>query len=349
MPPIPQTSPVTPEQLSYAMRNSAAREHFLSFNAPAQIIDWSHLAIEALMTVGFVLALLHAVRHARRSGTPAALYAFAGIFLYGLVMDVSSYYSVGNFWHGEFSVMLVWNRLPLYIALFYPALIYHCYMTMRRHDFAPVVEAVSVAFYGGVLYMIFDNLGPALDWWVWDRQHAASQPLLANVPLTSYHWILLFNGALAYSLRVFVWDALARGQLRRARLGTLALPLLTILIGSLLFTPYNLFLYAFKGTIAVSVLIHAVAFFLAGYLFLIRYRRPTAAPDPLLLLFPLLWIFGQLYICVAKNDVLWPVGTDGLNTAGLAAGNPWAVGAGMIVGLAMTLASHARERGTASD
>lgn len=334
----------TPDQISYAMRNGVAREHFLTFNTPAQIIDWSHLAIEAMMVLGAVLALLHAVRQAQRSGTPAALYAFVGIFLYGLVMDVSSYYSVGNFWHGEFSVMLVWNRLPLYIAMLYPALIYHCYMTMRRYDFSPFDEAVAVAFYSGILYMVFDNLGPALNWWIWDRQHPASQPLLANVPLTSYHWLFLFNGALAYCLRRFVWDALARGQTRRARLGTLALPLLTIVFGSLLFVPYNLFAFIFQGTLGVSALIHAAAFFLAGFLFVVRYRRPEAAPDPLLLFFPLLWIVGQLYICVAKNDTLWAVGPDGLNAAGLAAPSPWAIGVGMAVGLAMTLASHVPRR-----
>lgn len=332
----------TARQLSYAMRNSAAREHFLGINAPAQIIDWSHLAIEAMMILGAILALVHAWRHSQRSGTPAALYAFGGIFLYGLVMDVSSYYSVGNFWHGEFSVMLVWNRLPLYIAMLYPALIYHSVMTMRRYDFPPAGEAVAVAFYSGILYMIFDNLGPALNWWVWDRRHPASQPLLANVPLTSYHWIFLFNGALAFSLRKLVWDVLERGQMQRARLGMLDLPLLTIALGSLLFVPYNLFVFAFPGMLAVSALIHATAFFLAGFWFVVRYRRPQAPPDALLLFFPLLWIFGQLFICAAKNDALWASGPDGLNAMGMAAGNPWAIGAGMIVGLAMTLASHVR-------
>lgn len=111
------------EQISYAIQNTAAREHFLTFNAPSKLLDWSHLAIEWIMILGALLALVHAIRTSKQTSSPSALYTFAGIFLYALVMDISSYYSVGNFWHGEFSVMLVWNRLPLYIAMMIGAVI----------------------------------------------------------------------------------------------------------------------------------------------------------------------------------------------------------------------------------
>ncbi len=329
-----------PELMAYAMRNTAAREHFLTFNSPSQLLDWSHLAIEWIMITGAVLALLHAIRVTRKTGIPSALYTFAGIFIYGLVMDISSYYSVGNFWHGEFSVMLVWNRLPLYIAMLYPALIYHSYMTIRRYDFPPVTEAVCVGFYSGIIYMIFDNLGPALNWWIWDRTNPFSQPLLNSVPLTSYHWLFLFNGALAFWLRTFAWDAIADKQWRKARIGIALTPVLTILLGGVLFIPYDLFVFVFKGMIQVSVFIHAATFFLAGYWFLLCYRKPTQPPDPLLMFFPVLWIFGHLYLYIAKYDKLWSVTQDGLNGDGLAVGNLLVVGAAMIIGMVITMLSH---------
>lgn len=332
------------ENIAYAMRNTEAREHFLNFNAPSQLLDWSHLAIEWIMILGAILALVHAIRTARQTRSSSALYTFAAIFLYGLVMDISSYYSVGNFWHGEFSVMLVWNRLPLYIAMLYAALIYHSYMTIRRYNFSPATEAVSVGFYSGILYMIFDNIGPALNWWIWDRSSPFSQPLLNSVPLTSYHWLFLFNTALAFWLRVFCWDALAAGKTGRARLGVFFTPILTILLGGVLFIPYDLFLFAFKGMIQVSVLIHAVSFFLAGYWFLLHYRQPAQPRDGLLLFFPVLWITGLLFIAIAKSDKLFVATADGLNSDGLATGNTMVVIAAMIIGMVITLFSHSSQK-----
>lgn len=331
---------VSNESISYAMRNLDARAHFLSFNSPGSLLDWSFPAIELLMLAGALLGLMHALRMMQQGGSPAALYSFVAIFLYGLVIDVSSYYTVGNFWHGEFSVMLVWNRLPLYIALFYPALMYHCYMTIRRYRFAPLTEAASVGFYTGILYLIFDNLGPALNWWIWDRTSPVSQPLLDSVPLSSYHWLFLFTAALAYCLRKLVWDALDAGRTTRARVGVAVTPLATMLLGSLLFIPFNVFAYAIPGATWLAVATHAVSFFMAGYVFVLAYRRPTEPRDGLLLLFPLLWLAGHLYLYIAKHDKMLAVTADGLNVDGLAVGNLPAVAAAMAIGLAITLMSH---------
>lgn len=324
----------TAERLSYAMRNTEAREHFLSFNAPAQLLDWSFLAIEALMITGAILALVHALRLSKHSGSPSALYTFAGIFLFGLVMDIASYYTLVSFWHGEFSVMLVWNRLPLYIALLYPALLYHSYMTIRRYQFAPVTEAICTAFFTGILYMIFDNIGPSLNWWTWNHDVIYNQPFLNTVPVTSYAWMFLFSGALAYGLRKFAWDAVSAGNFRKARIGVLCMPLFTIGLGILLFLPYDLFLFAFKNTLPVAVLTHALSFFFAGYCFVLHYRRPPAGRDNLLMLFPLLWIVGLLYLYIAKLTVLW---TEV---------NLFAVIAAMIIGTTILLFSHPVENKT---
>ena len=328
------------EQLSYAMRNTEARAHFISFNAPSQLQDWSFLAIEAIMITGALLALVHAMRNSKQS--PSTLYTFVGIFLFGLVMDIASYYTLVSFWHGEFSVMLVWNRLPLYIAMLYPALLYHSYMTIRRYDFAPITEAVCTAFFTGTLYLIFDNLGPSLNWWTWNREVIYNQPFLNSVPLTSYHWMFLFSGSIAYCLRKFAWDAVAQNNLRKARIGIACMPLLTIGLGCVLFIPYDVFLFVVKDTIYIAALIHAVSFFAAGYWFLVQYRKPAQARDNLLMFFPVMWAVGLLYLYIAKFDMLWALTPDGMNAQGLAVGNLLAVVAAMIIGTAITLFSHPR-------
>lgn len=333
-------APDLAEQLSYAMRNTEAREHFLWFNAPSQLQDWSFFAIEILMAAGAILALVHALR--LRKHTPSALYTLAGIMLFGLVMDIGSYYTLVSFWHGEFSVMLVWNRLPLYIALLYPALLYHSYMTIRRYQFAPVTEAVCTAFFTGILYMIFDNLGPSLNWWTWNREVIYNQPFLDSVPVTSYAWMFLFSGALAYGLRLFAWDAVAAGNLRKARIGVACMPLFTIGLGLLLFLPYDLFLFVIPDTLPVAVSIHVLSFFAAAFWFVLQYRRPTTPRDDLLLCFPLLWVSGLLMLYIAKFHELWAVTADGLNAQGLPVGNLLVVVAALIIGTVIILLSHPR-------
>ena len=106
------------EPISYAMRNTEALSNWLNFNAPSELKDWSFLAIEFILVVGTICTILHAVRHYKENGNYSALLTLLGAFGYGLLCDIASYYTVENFWHGEFSVMLVYNRLPLYIALF---------------------------------------------------------------------------------------------------------------------------------------------------------------------------------------------------------------------------------------
>ena len=322
----------TAERLSYAMRNTEAREHFLSFNAPHELLDWSFLAVEALMITGAILAFIHALRLSKHSGSPSALYTFAGIFLFGLVMDIASYYTLVSFWHGEFSVMLVWNRLPLYIAMLYPALLYHSYMTIRRYGFTPLTEAVCTAFFTGILYMIFDNLGPSLNWWTWNRDVIYNQPFLNTVPVTSYAWMFLFSGALAYGLRKFAWDAVSAGYLRKARIGVLCMPLYTIGVGMLLFMPYDLFLFVFKNTLSVAVLTHVFSFFFAAYWFVLHYRRPRVERDSLLMFFPLLWLAGLLYLYIAK----WPVVLVEVNL--------FAVIVALMIGAVIVLLSHPSEK-----
>ena len=123
--------------------------------------------------------------------------------------------------------------------------------------------------------------------------------------------------------------------------GFVALPLLTCVVGALLFVPYNLF--AYSGLLKLAAALHAIAFALAGGVLLFHYRKPSASRDGLLMVFPLIYLVGHLYIYVAKFRLFFEVGPDGLSQEGLAAGNLLAVVVAMIGSAAILLATHPSE------
>jgi len=337
------------EHISYAMRNELATNSFIYFNPPSALKDWSFLAIEAILLIGCILTVVHAIRHSKKTASPAALYTLMAAFLYGLVMDIISYYTVENFWHGEFTVMFLYNRLPLYIALFYPTFMYHAYMTIRRYNFKPSVEAISVGFFAGLSYLIFDNLGPQLGWWIWDRSNPTTWPYVSSVPLTSYHWFFLFTAAFAFLARKICWDWPQQGKSTTAiYLGITAIPVATIVLGAILFIPYNIFsknmppwdMAPWAANFGLASLTHALAFFAAGLVFLFNYRRPTESRDNVLILFPLLYLAGHLYMYIAKFDLFFSLSPTGLTQEGLAIGNPIAAVVAIIASTAIVLLSH---------
>ncbi len=333
------------EEISYAMRNEEATQAFISFNAPSALKDWSFLAIEAILIVGIVCAVAHAVRHRREHGVASALLTLLGCFTYGLLIDIASYYTVENFWHGEFSVMFLYNRLPLYIALFYPAFIYHIYMTIRRYEFSPWIEAVSVGFYGGLTYLVFDNLGPMLNWWIWDTEDITTWPYLNAVPITSYFWFFSFTGAFALVARVICWDWVASGKSAgTVGVGVALIPVLVCVIGMALFVPYNLL--ARNDMLQPAAAFYAILFALAGLTFLFNYRKPNVPRDRLLMVFPLVYLIGHLYLYIAKFDIYFSVDAEGFSSDGLAVGNGIAALFAIAASFAITLFSHPADEST---
>lgn len=292
--------------------------------------DATFVAIELLMLLGFGLAGTHAIRHSR-----AAVLTLAGCFAYGLVVDVTAYYTVDSFRHGEFTVMFLNHRLPLYIALFYPAFLYPAFMTVRRFGLTPKVEAISVGFYSGVTYLIFDNLGPMLGWWTWDRTSDFNKPFLDSVPLTSYQWFFLFTAAFAYVARRLFWDRTGRTW------EVLAVPPLTYLLGALVFIPFNVVI-ALKWY-DLDAFVYASVFTAAGFTFLLNLRRVRLPRDPLLMAFPLLWVVGLFYLYVATYHETFGTTADGMNPQGRPVGNLVAVVVAMVASVAMTLAAHPLE------
>jgi hypothetical protein len=327
------------QHISYAMRNIEATNAFLYFNAPDALKDWSFLAMETIIWIGTICAVLHAIRYGRKHGSNSALLTLGGCFTYGLLIDIASYYTVENFWHGEFSVMFLYNRLPLYIALFYPAFIYHIVMTIRRYEFPPLIEAISVAFYGELTYLIFDNLGPILGWWIWDSADPTTFPYVNAVPLTSYHWFFAFTGAFALASRIICWDWVEQRKSNfMISAGFIALPAITCFAGVVLFMPYNFLARSVSHEVAAAYF--GTIFALAGLVFLFNYRRPTEERDKLLMIFPLTYLVGLLYIYVAKFDLFFSVTAEGLSAEGLAAGNLVAAVVAIITSAAILLATH---------
>jgi hypothetical protein len=327
------------EHLSYAMQNTEAVGRWLNFNSPSELKDWSFLAIEAILVIGTIAAVMHAWRHHKKSGNYSALLTLLGCFTYGLLCDITAYYTVENFWHGEFSVMLVYNRLPLYIALFYPAFIYHACMTIRRYEFSRTVETISTAFYAGLTYLIFDNLGPMLNWWIWDRADPTTWPYLNAVPVTSYFWFFSFTGAFALISRIICWDWVEQGKSKvQIAIGVALIPILVCLSGAALFIPYNLF--SRNGMLGLAATFYALVLGAAGLVFVMQYRRPKLARDPLLMIFPLVYVVGHLFIYVAKFDIYFSVDASGLSAEGLPVGNLIAVVMAMVGSLTITLLSH---------
>lgn len=302
------------EHIAYAMRNIEATEALIYFNSPSQLQDWSFLAIELMVISGALLGLLHAWRYFKSTGSPSGLLTWIACVTYGLSIDILSYYTVENFWHGEFSVMFLYNRLPLYIACFYPAFIYHAYMNIRRYEFSPAVEAVSVGFFASFMYLIFDNLGPMMGWWIWDRNDPSTWPYISGVPLTSYHWFFTFTTAFAFINRYISWE-LPKKQASKGKMISwhVSQPVLTILAGTLLFIPYNLFgqgippydSLPWERSMHLAALVHVLGFSLAGWVFFNCWRKPAMARDKLLLAFPFIFLAGHAFMyCIAFERYL---------------------------------------------
>jgi len=337
--------------IAYAMNNEAATQSLIYFNAPSDLLSWSHLAIESIIILGFILAIIHAFKSDNADGSINARLTLLNCFLYGLVMDILSYYTVENFWHGEFSVMFLYNKLPLYIACFYPAFMYHACMIIRRYQFTPMLEAICTGFYAGAAYMIFDNIGPQLGWWIWDINDPTTLPYVSSVPLTSYHWFFTFTIAFALINRFIVnlCEGASFSKPNGKLIGSVLLqPIATIFFGSLCFIPYNLFaknmppydMLPWAQNFELASMVHVITFSLAGWLFLMKWRKPVVKRDELLMVFPFIYLLSHAYMYIAHIQLFFEVDEKGLASNGFAVGNPFAVIICMIIVAGIVLASH---------
>ncbi|RNL63756.1 hypothetical protein EFK50_08480 [Nocardioides marmoriginsengisoli] len=177
----------------------------VSFHNPFDLASWTMPILELAVIGGAIFALVHAVRRFR-AGDPINLALWFASLVYLFVTEPPLYFPEWFgldkqygfiFAHNVFSVQFMWDRLPLYIIAFYPAISALAYEVVRvtgifKHRGA-LAGAVAVAFVCQVFYEIFDMVGPQLKWWAWyDGNLKVNHPALASVPMNS---MLLFASA----------------------------------------------------------------------------------------------------------------------------------------------------------
>ena len=184
------------EGLGFSCRHA---DPIVTFRNPFGLSSGTMPVLELLIIGGAVFALVHAWRRWRRDGDPVNLTLWFASVVYLAVIEPPLYFpgwfglekQVGFiFSHNVFTVQFMYDRLPLYIVAFYPALSQLAYELVRALGvFARrggLAGALAVAFVCQVFYEIFDQLGPQVRWWAWNPENVkVNRPALASVPMNS--------------------------------------------------------------------------------------------------------------------------------------------------------------------
>ena len=171
-------------------------------NDPRHLANPTMPFIELLIAVGAVLAFVHAGVRLRRTGDAAEVGVCLAAIVYVLVLEPPLYFPdlfglggvvPSTFVHNEFTIGLLYNRLPLYILLLYPALVYLAWSLVRClgvRERLPgwrgiVLAAVCVGAVHQAFYAIFDQFGPSHLWWAWGPDLTKGRFLIGDVPMSS--------------------------------------------------------------------------------------------------------------------------------------------------------------------
>ncbi|KZF12628.1 MAG: hypothetical protein WBD41_12870 [Rhodococcus sp. (in: high G+C Gram-positive bacteria)] len=156
---------------------------FVTIRNPADLANWTQPVLEVTIILGAILALIHAIRRLRREGDPTNLAVWIGSLVYLFVIEPPLYFP--NWFHAEeamgfmfshnvFTVTFMFDRLPLYIVAFYPAVSQLAYEIVRAWGFfggsksSALRGSLVLALVFQTFYEIFDQLGPQLEWWAWN-------------------------------------------------------------------------------------------------------------------------------------------------------------------------------------
>ena len=212
----------------------------VTFRDPFHLENGTMPVLELLIIAGAAFAFAHAWRRWRRDGDPVNISLWFASVVYLLVTEPPLYFPawfglqqrVGFiFMHNVFTVQFMFDRLPLYIVAFYPAisqLAYELVRALRVFERRGLLAgSLAVAFACQVFYEIFDQLGPQLKWWAWNpANEVVNQPMFASVPMNS---MVLFAsvsfGAMAGLVVRLVGARPRRGTLRGPVRGPLRGPL----------------------------------------------------------------------------------------------------------------------------
>ncbi|MEU9183785.1 hypothetical protein AB0D14_04310 [Streptomyces sp. NPDC048484] len=295
----------------------------VDFRNPFGLENGTMPFLELLIIGGAVFALVHAWRRWRRDGDPVNISLWFASLVYLAVIEPPLYFPswfgleehVGFiFSHNVFTVQFMYDRLPLYIVAFYPALSQLAYEVVRALGiFARrglLLGSLAVAFTCQVFYEIFDQLGPQLKWWAWNPgNEMINEPALASVPMNSmFLFASVSFGAMTYLVVRLVGAKDGRGTLtgRQTSLRTVVAGALTPLAMTIAGVPSNLFRggdhlgiqQAILG--AELALVWIVGLYLLADAWRARRTDPTPVASPLFAR-----IYPALYLGV--HIVLWLV------------------------------------------
>ncbi|MGW7601530.1 hypothetical protein [Streptomyces antimycoticus] len=293
-----------------------------------------------------MFALVHAWRRWRRDGDPINISLWFASIAYLAVIEPPLYFPgwfglkehVGLiFSHNVFTVQFMYDRLPLYIVAFYPALSQLAYELVRvlgvftRRGL--LAGSLAVAFACQAFYEIFDQLGPQLKWWAWNPDNEMiNEPALASVPMNS---MLLFAsvsfGAMTYLVVRLVGATDGRGTLtgRQISLRTVAAGALTPLAMTVAGVPSNAFRGEDQLGIQRAILDAELALvWIVGLCLLADPWRARGTHLVPVALPPFARIYPALYLGV--HIVLWLVAlpayftaADGITEQGAPIGSLW--------------------------
>ncbi|MFJ9631635.1 hypothetical protein ACIRU8_28395 [Streptomyces sp. NPDC101175] len=337
----------TAERLTEKLGFSCRDAHpVVDFHNPFRLENATMPFLELLVIGGAVFALVHAWRRWRRDGDPINISLWFASVVYLAVIEPPLYFpgwfglekQVGFiFAHNEFTVQFMYDRLPLYIVAFYPALSQLAYELVRVLGvFArrgPLPGSLAVAFVCQVFYEIFDQLGPQLKWWAWNPDNKTiNEPALASVPMNSmFLFASVSFASLTYLVVRLVGAKEGRGTLtgRQITLRTLAAGALTPLAMSLAGVPSNIFRGGNHLAIQQTVLgVELALVWAIGLRVLIDTRRAprtdSTPPGPASFArtYPALYL-GVLIALWAVALPSWFSATDGITQQGTPIGSLW--------------------------
>ena len=203
---------------------------------PRHLADATMPVVELLVLVGAVLAFRHAWLVRRRTGDATNLGVCLAAVAYVLVLEPPLYfpalfgiddYVSAVFVHNEFTIGLLLHRLPLYILLLYPALVYLAWVLVQRLGVrerhgrvrGAVIASVCVGAVHQGFYSIFDQFGPDHRWWAWDEEATTNLIRIGDVPMSS-----TVNFALVMPTAFALACFLLLGRRPRPTLGSVVLP-----------------------------------------------------------------------------------------------------------------------------
>lgn len=337
------------EHVAYAMQNADAINSLIYFNNPFQLKNWTFNVVETTVFLGAALAFLHSIREYKKRGNKAPFFLWISCLFYGIFLEIVVYNFVDNFWHGEFSIMFYHNRFPLYIVLIYPSLIYHVFMTIERFKiyllpYGRIIEAIIIGWASQMMYLLYDNIGPQMHWWIWNPGDVTLLPLWEAVPATSYHWIYGFTIGFAWLARVMIWDNAIKWKNSNWKFWASAvfIAVVTNIIGSLIFGPYNYLAYGYKAfdvdipygmqEYGWASFLLAVYLFAGAYLYFLTPKVHPKKPDLQLMIFPVLWVSIYIGLYAHSFSELYSIKPDGITSYGTPIGN-WII---VLVGMHMS-------------